>query len=91
MDLQTAFDHGFEAVKTYVDAELGALSTRITNLQSPDILPPELAAEVAAAVRALHEAPQIVAASAQPVQNKVVRIERDDSGNLVPIYDESQP
>lgn len=34
MDLQTAFDHGFEAVKTYVDAEIGALAGRIAALES---------------------------------------------------------
>lgn len=33
MDLQAAFDHGFEAVKNYIDAELGALSGRIAELQ----------------------------------------------------------
>jgi integrin beta 3 len=37
MDLQEAFDHGFEAVKTYVDAELGALSDRITALEARPI------------------------------------------------------
>jgi len=75
MDLQEAFDHGFEAVKKYVDAEIAAAA----------MLPPELAAEVAAAVRALHEAPVVERNLAPP---KVVRIERDNDGNLVPIYDE---
>ena len=88
MDLQAAFDHGFEAVKTYVDAELGILAARIADLQNDTILPPELAAEVSRAVRALHEAPDIVEPSSSPAQSKVIRIERDTAGNLVPIYDE---
>ena len=33
MDLQTAFDHGFETVKSYLDAELGALSKRIDAME----------------------------------------------------------
>lgn len=79
MDLQEAFDRGFEVVKTYVDAEIAAAA----------MLPPELAAEVARAVRTLHEAPELVEAAMPPP--KVVRIERDTDGNLVPIYDEPQP
>jgi hypothetical protein len=91
MDLQNAFDRGFEAVKTYVDAELGVLAARIATLQNDTILPPDLAAEVASAVRALHEAPQLIQANSPPVQNRVVRIERDADGNLVPIYEEPTP
>jgi len=53
------------------------------------MLPPELAAEVALAMRALHEAPQLIEHHAAPP--KVVRIERDAEGNLVPVYDEAQP
>jgi integrin beta 3 len=34
MDLQTAFDRGFEAVKSYVDAELGMLTGRIAALEA---------------------------------------------------------
>jgi hypothetical protein len=34
MDLQTAFDCGFEAVKQYVDTELGALSMRIKAIEA---------------------------------------------------------
>jgi hypothetical protein len=52
-------------------------------------LPPELAAQVATAVRLLHESPpleeQKQAPSAPP--SRVTRIERDDDGNLVPVYD----
>jgi hypothetical protein len=34
MDLQTAFDRGFEAVKAYVDAELGMLTARLAVLEA---------------------------------------------------------
>ena len=34
MDLQTAFDAGFEAVKAYVDAEFGAIEARLTELET---------------------------------------------------------
>jgi len=51
------------------------------------MLPPDLAAEVSRAVRALHEAPQLIEHHATPP--KVVRIERDDDGNLTPIYEEA--
>lgn len=37
MDLQTAFDRGFEAVKQYVDTELGALSMRIEAIEAKGI------------------------------------------------------
>jgi hypothetical protein len=55
-------------------------------------LPPELAEQVAKAVRLLHEAPpleQCNEASQALPPPKVVRIERDEQGNLVPIYDET--
>jgi hypothetical protein len=57
-------------------------------------VPPELAAEVAAAVRLLHEAPLIERAIAPPPSPplpRVSRIERDDDGNFVPVYDEPVP
>jgi len=73
MDLQDAFDRGFEVVKAYVDAEL----------RSAAMLPPELAEQIASAVRTLHEAPQVTEAKAVP---RVSRIERDADGNLIPIY-----
>lgn len=77
-DLQIAFDRGFEAVKSYVDAEFGALK----------MLPPDLAEQVANAVRLLHESPEIVkAVPPQSSPPRVTRIERDDDGNLVPVYD----
>lgn len=33
MDLQEAFDKGFEAVKAYVDSEIGALADRLAVLE----------------------------------------------------------
>jgi len=53
------------------------------------MLPPDLAAEVSRAVRALHEAPQLIEHHAAPP--KVVRIERDEEGNLTPVYEAPQP
>jgi hypothetical protein len=56
------------------------------------VLPPELAAQVASAVRMLHESPPVAAAKSEdaPVMKwplpRVSRIERDEQGNLVPIY-----
>jgi hypothetical protein len=50
------------------------------------MLPPELATEVASAARLLHELPPIVSRETSAV--RVTRIERDESGALVPIYDE---
>jgi hypothetical protein len=58
------------------------------------VLPPELAEQVASAVRLLHESPSIVERSEPPRPSapaRVTRIERDEDGNLVPIYDEPQP
>jgi hypothetical protein len=56
------------------------------------MLPPELAGQVALAVRMLHESPPITAKEAPPPPSpKVSRIERDADGNFVPVYDETQP
>src|SRR5580765_1281925 len=107
-DLQAAFDAGFEAVKKYLDAELGALSQRIAAVPLPEpgpaglagergekgepgevdlravMLPPEVAAEVALAVRTLHEAPPCPEHhEAASLPGRIARIERDDEGNLV--------
>jgi len=49
------------------------------------LLPPGLAAEVASAARLLHELPPIV--SRETPAGRVTRIERDDNGALVPIYE----
>jgi hypothetical protein len=50
---------------------------------------PELAAQVASAVRLLHEAPPLAQRSEPPRPSpKVARIERDDDGNFVPVYDD---
>ena len=106
MDLQTAFDRGFETVKSYIDGELAVLKSREpipgppgdrgekgeagpqgergdTVFQGDTVLPPDLAAEVARAVRTLHEAPPPV----ERAVSRVVRIERDDAGNLTPVYE----
>lgn len=37
MDLQEAFDRGFETVKSYVDAELGVLAARLVELEARKI------------------------------------------------------
>ena len=50
-------------------------------------LPPELAEQVASAVRLLHESPPIEQRNETPPPPKVARIERDEQGNFVPIYD----
>ena len=51
---------------------------------------PELAAQVASAVRLLHESPPLAQRSEPPRPSpKVARIERDENGNFVPIYDEA--
>jgi hypothetical protein len=56
-------------------------------------LPPELAEQVAKAVRLLHEAPPIEQRN-ETLQTlpppKVTCIKRDEDGNFVPIYDETQ-
>ena len=39
MDLQTAFDRGFEAVKKYIDNELGMLTARLAELEERPIAP----------------------------------------------------
>jgi hypothetical protein len=51
-------------------------------------LPPELAAEVARAVQTLHEASPIIEHGERSAPPKVVRIERDEQGHLVPVYDD---
>jgi Collagen triple helix repeat (20 copies) len=52
------------------------------------MLPSELAEQVASAARQLHELPPVTVRDAAA---RVTRIERDDSGAFVPIYDEPQP
>jgi hypothetical protein len=50
-------------------------------------VPPELAEQIASAVRMLHESPAIERNEA-PRPPKVTRIERDADGNFVPVYDD---
>lgn len=52
------------------------------------MLPPELVAEVARAARLLHELPPVAVRSEGAP--RVTRIERDETGAFVPIYDEPQ-
>jgi hypothetical protein len=56
------------------------------------IVPPELAEQVASAVRLLHESPPLEQHKQVPPSSpsRVTRIERDEHGNFVPIYDEAQ-
>jgi hypothetical protein len=48
-------------------------------------VPPDLAEQIAAAVRLLHESPPLQEPPA-PIQ-RIARVERDDNGNFVPIYE----
>jgi len=48
-------------------------------------VPPELAEQIASAVRMLHESPAIEREVPRPA--KVTRIERDADGNFVPVYE----
>jgi hypothetical protein len=59
MDLQTAFDRGFEAVKAYVDGEIGTLVSRLADLETRplDVVPPELAERLKAAALMLEQPP----------------------------------
>jgi hypothetical protein len=51
------------------------------------IVPPELAAQIASAVRLLHESPPIEQTKeTPPAAPRIARVERDEHGNLVPIY-----
>ena len=53
-------------------------------------IPPELAAQVANAVRLLHESPPLTQRSEPSRPSpKVARIERDEDGNFVPVYEET--
>ena len=48
---------------------------------------PELAYQVANAVRLLQESPPLVARN--PLPQKIIRVERDEHGNFVPVYGET--
>jgi hypothetical protein len=53
------------------------------------MVPPELAEQVASAVRLLYESPPIAQRSEPPRPSpKVTRIERDEDGNFLPVYDD---
>lgn len=53
------------------------------------LLPPKLATEIASAARLLHELP--LAAMRKDGAGRVTRIERDENGAFVPVYEEPQP
>ncbi len=110
MDLQQAFDAGFEQVKEYIDAELGFIKSQlpldaVPGPQGPPgdkgepgrdadalMLPPELAKQLATVVRLLHETSPIEAvAKAVVPPPKLVRIDRDEAGSFLAVYDETRP
>jgi len=49
------------------------------------IISGELAAQIASAARLLHESPPIEERAAP---SRIIRVERDEAGNFVPVYDE---
>ena len=51
------------------------------------IVPPELAEQIASAVRLLNESPSIEQGRGGA---RLIRVERDEAGNFIPIYDEQQ-
>lgn len=56
------------------------------------LVTPELAEQIKQAIHLLHESPPIIERDDRAVVKpppRVLRIERDDDGNLVPIYEES--
>lgn len=65
----------------------------VTEAFSKTVLPPELAGQVASAVRLLHESPVLAQARIEhsnqppPPPARVTRIERDKDGNFVPVYE----
>jgi len=61
-----------------IDGECGAKT----------MVPPDLAEQVASAVRLLHESPLL----SQPATatRRIARIDRDENGSFVPVYDETQ-
>lgn len=68
-------------------AELERLREQLDSIDLAPIVPPELAEQVALAVRVLHESSP-VAEPKPPPPPKVIRIERDANGSMVPIYGE---
>lgn len=82
------------------DNEIAALAkgmvpfvrTCVTETLAKTVVPPELAVAVAAAVRMLHESPPLEEHKQAPAppSSRVTRIERDDEGNFVPVYDDAR-
>jgi len=55
------------------------------------IVPPEIASQIASAIRLLHESPALVERADPPVpESRIIRVERDEQGNFIPVYDEPQ-
>jgi len=52
------------------------------------IVPPELAEQIASAVRLLHENSPPVQQHTETPNAKILSVKRDDEGNFVPVYDE---
>lgn len=60
------------------------------------MVPPDLAEQIKSAIHMLHESPPIVAREDQvapkwPSSPKVIRIDRNENGALVPVYDDETP
>jgi len=61
----------------------------VAEAYSKTMVCPELAEQVASALRVLHESPDLVEAERDtPRPVRVTRIERDADGNFVPVYDD---
>jgi hypothetical protein len=65
----------------------------VTDAVGKTLISAELAEQLAAAVRLLHESPPIAERKEPPQSTapRVTRIERDDEGNLALIYEQSKP
>jgi len=73
------------------EEEIGALAKGVAPFVRECVaqaiaISPELAQQVASAVRLLHESPPI---AERNLAAKIIRVERDDDGNFVPVYGQS--
>jgi hypothetical protein len=62
----------------------------VTEALLKSAVPADLAAQIASAVRLLHEMPALEQRAEAPRTPRIARVERDADGNFVPIYDETQ-
>jgi len=72
------------------EEEIGALAKGVAPFVRECVaaavaISPELAQQVANAVRLLHESPPI---AERKTSAKIIRVERDNDGNFVPVYDQ---